>query len=338
MTVDVFGDDGHGMDVLIATTGTDASGDYRFDDLALGDYTVGIVLPLGYSTGSASQTVTLATPDGSLAAQAFALTCQVVAAQPRVMGFWKHQVNVYLTGKGHAQETLAALLHYIDELVVHFNQNLVNPVIVYVPGATATQDKLLQLQQLLTVNRGGTTLDRAKQQLLALLLNVVSGKISQTEEISDNGATVSQAITHSYDLIVDGDPGNDATAQTIGELINGGQRVPSGMVPAGTRVITYDQRPAPREHAPVALGLGPIAPNPATLDATIVFVLPTDAQAVLEVVDLAGRMVTRHEVGSRGAGMHTFRLAEIRNLRTGVYLIRLSQGRESLVKRLAVIR
>lgn len=73
VTVDVFGDDGHGMDVLVATTGTDASGSYRFGDLALGTYAVGIVLPLGYSTGSASRSVTLATPDGSLAAQAFPL-------------------------------------------------------------------------------------------------------------------------------------------------------------------------------------------------------------------------------------------------------------------------
>ncbi len=338
VTVDVFGEDAEGLDVLIATTGTDALGNYRFDDLALGEYTVGIVLPLGYSTGTASQTVTLATADGSLAAGTFSLTCQVIAAQPRSMGFWKHQVNVYLTGKGSAQETLADLLHYVDELVVHFNQNLINPVIVYVPGSANTNDKLLQLQQLLTVNRSGTMLDRAKQQLLALLLNVGSGKISQTEVISDNGATVSQAITHGHDLIIDGLTSNDETAKTLCELINNGQRAPSGMVPASTRVITYDQRPAPREQNPVALRLGPIAPNPATLGASITFALPHDAPASLEVVDLAGRMVSRLDVGSRGAGVHTFRLAELKNLRPGVYLIRLSQGRESLIKRLAVIR
>jgi hypothetical protein len=253
------------------------------------------------------------------------------------MGYWKHQINVYLTGKGSAQETLANLLHYIDELVVHFNQNMVNPVIVYVPGATATQDKLLQLQQLLTVNRGGTMLDRAKQQLLALLLNVVSGKISQTEVISDNGATVSQAITHGHDLMTDASAGNDETAKTICDLINNGQRVPSGMVPASTRVITYELKPA-GPSAPMALSLGPIAPNPATLDATVTFALPIDAPASLEVVDLAGRMVSRQAVGSRGAGVHTFRLAELRGLRPGVYLVRLTQGRESLIKRLAVIR
>ncbi len=339
VTVDVFRDDSQGTDVLVATIATDAQGNYRFDDLALGAYTVGIVLPLGYTTASASQEVALTTPDGLVAAQPFSFNCQVNAAQPRGIGYWKHQVNVYLTGKGRAEETLAELLHYTDELVVHFNENLVNPVIVYVSGATNTNDKLLQLQQLLTVNRGGTTLDRAKQEILSLLLNVVSGKINQTEQISDNGATVSQAITYSHDLIVDGDPGNDPTAQAIGELINGGQRVPSGMVPATTRVITYDRRPTPTEpHAPVALRLGPIAPNPATLDATLTFALPSDAPAMLEIHDLAGRLIARQQVGSRGVGIHTFRLAEVGRLRPGIYLVRLIQAGVVKSLRLAVIR
>jgi hypothetical protein len=339
VTVDVYGEDSEGMDVLVATTVTDASGQYAFDALALGDYTAGIVLPLGYTTGSASKTVTLATPDGSVAAEAFALSCQVIAAEPRPMGYWKHQVNVYLTGKGHAQETLAHLLHYIDEMVVHFNQNLINPVIVYIPGSSQTNDKLLQLQQLLTVNRGGTTLDRAKQNLLTLLLNVVSGKISQTAEISDNGATVSQAITHSHDLIVDGLTSNDETARTICDVISNGQRVPSGTVPNNTRLITYDRAPErPGPARPTALALGPIAPNPATLDATLTFALPSDAQALLEIHDLAGRLVARQQVGSRGVGIHTFRLADVGRLRPGIYLVRLMQAGVVKSLRLAVIR
>ena len=49
-------------------------------------------------------------------------------------------------------------------------------------------------------------------------------------------------------------------------------------------------------------------------------------------------MTSRQAVGSHGAGVHTFRLPELRNLGPGLYLIRLTQGRESLIKRLAVIR
>ncbi len=338
VTVDLYREEA-GSDVLVGTTATDASGHYRFDDVALGDYSVVIVLPLGYSAGSSSHAVTLATPDGVAQAATFSLTCQPIAAQPRSMGYWKHQVNVYLTGKGSAQETLAQMLGSIDAMVAHFNQNLVNPVVVYVPGAAATNDKLLQLQQLLTVNKGGTMLDRAKQQLLSLLLNVVSGKISQTHAISAEGATVSQAITHAHDLIVDGNPANDETAKTIADLINNGQIVPDGVVPVGTRVITYNQRRAPRDAgAPLALALGPIAPNPALVEATVTFALPSAAPAVLELHDLAGRLLAREEVGSRGSGVHTLRLRDLGALRPGVYVVRLAQGRDALVRRIAVIR
>ena len=137
---------------------------------------------------------------------------------------------------------------------------------------------------------------------------------------------------------MDGDPATDETARNICGLINDGQRVPSGMVPASTRLITYDRNPTPREQSPVAFGLGPIAPNPATVDATITFSLPSELPASLEVVDLAGRMVSRLEVGARGAGTHTFRLAELNTMRPGVYMVRLTQGAVSLTRRLAVIR
>ena len=60
-----------------------------------------------------------------------------------------------------------------------------------------------------------------------------------------------------------------------------------------------------------------IAPNPTTLDATITFALATDAPASLEVVDLARGMVHRADVGARGAGVHTFRLAQLKRLPPG---------------------
>jgi hypothetical protein len=182
-------------------------------------------------------------------------------------------------------------------------------------------------------------LDRAKQQLLALLLNVASGKIGQTEVISGDGATVAQAITHSHDLIVDGLTSTDEAAKTICDIINNGQQVPAGMVPTSTRLITYDRKPEPPAPArPTELALGPIAPNPATLDATLTFALPGDARAVLEIHDLAGRLVARQQVGARGAGIHTFRLADVARLRPGIYLVRLLQAGVVKSLRLAVLR
>ena len=81
-------------------------------------------------------------------------------------------------------------------------------------------------------------LDRAKRQLLALLLNVVSGHISQTEVISEDGATVSQAITH-CDNLLDDPAGEHELAKDIADEINNGQMVAAGVIPLGTQNIAY---------------------------------------------------------------------------------------------------
>jgi len=58
--------------------------------------------------------------------------------------------------------------------------------------------------------------DHAKQQLMALLLNVVSVKLPQFAPIGEDRATVSQAIIYCWDLSGDG----DETAKEIAGRIN----------------------------------------------------------------------------------------------------------------------
>jgi hypothetical protein len=154
------------------------------------------------------------------------------------------------------------------------------------PGSQ--QDSLIALRQLLTVNKEGTMNDRAKQQLLALLLNVVSLKISQGEIISADGANVSQAITYCYDLITDGKTESDEKAKDIGDYINNGDMVPAGMIPLDTPFIWYERD---RFGSIVYLGKG--YPNPFVTSARIAFALkgnglvPVD----LKVFDVTGRVI-----------------------------------------------
>jgi hypothetical protein len=330
VTVDLFTTDEEGYDVLVASTATDTAGAYSFPSVPPGSYTASIVTPLGYHTTTPARVVG-GCGDGPGAGD-FELTCIPITAQPRGMGYWKHQVNAHLTGKGNPEVSLAALLGYIDLIVQHFNENIVNPVIVYVPGSANSNDQLLQLQQLLTINKGGTHLDRAKQQLLSLLLNVVAAKIHQTHVISDNGATVSQAITYCHDLIVDGDASNDVTAKTIAETINDGLRVPSGMVPIGTRVITYDLKPVEPE---AAFGIGS-TPNPARGPFLANVATAGREPAALELIDIAGRRVWRQEVA--GAGRQVVRVADGARLASGVYRLRLKQGGQVATRIVVVTR
>lgn len=302
ITVDLFVMDLLGEQTLVASVATDASGHFTFAGLQLGNYEVVIVAPLGYLADANAKEVAV-NESGMAFGVDFALACQTITAEPRTIGYWKHQVNVHLTGKGNAQESLSAMAGHIDQILVHFNQNITNPVLIYIPDAMNTTDELRKLDQLLTVNKNGTMNDRAKQQLLALLLNVVSGKIAQTHVISPNGATVSQAITYCNDLIQDGIASNDETAKTIADMINNGQSVPSGMVPVATRMITYSLRPSLEES--VEFRLDSAAPNPSFGTAvTIRFGLARADQVDLRVFDVTGRMVKTLASGSFAAGAH----------------------------------
>jgi hypothetical protein len=302
ITVDLYMMDAQGQETLVASVGTDATGHFSFPGLPVGEYEVIIVTPLGYLADANIKPV-LVNETGLSVAVNFALTCQTITAEPLTIGYWKHQVNCYLTGKGKAQESLSAMVSYIGLILTHFNQNITNPVLIYVPEALTTNDEMVKLDQLLTVNKGGTMNDRAKQQLLALLLNVVSGKIAQTHVISQNGATVSQAITYCNDLIQDANASNDETAKTIADQINNGQRVPSGMVPASTRVITYSIRPS--LEGGVEFRLEAPAPNPSRGSAVAIrFGLARADQVDLRIFDVTGRMVKTLASGSFAAGPH----------------------------------
>lgn len=339
-TIDLYRENELAQQILVATTSTDVAGAYRFDDIALGTYEVAIVAPLGYVATPAAQDVVLATPDGLVAALGIELVCQPIAAQPRSMAYWKHQVNVYLTGKGHAQESLADLLSYIDLIVERFNENPLNPIALYDAGAAGTEDRLRELQRLLTVNRGGNKNLRARQHLLGLLLNVVSLRISQGEVISADGATVSQAITHCYTMVADDLGSNDQTAQAIAEAINAGEQVAAGLIPLTTANITY--RNPLGVIAPAAGSLvfafDGVRPNPSRGAITLAFTLDQDEAARAEVFDVVGRRVAEHMWRELGAGRHAVALPGQAELGAGVYTVRLTHGERALSARFIRMR
>ncbi|MBI5709610.1 MAG: T9SS type A sorting domain-containing protein [Candidatus Eisenbacteria bacterium] len=90
--------------------------------------------------------------------------------------------------------------------------------------------------------------------------------------------------------------------------------------------------------ARAALALAGPRPNPAGEGLTVVFSLPDDAPARLELFDLLGRRVAGREVGALGAGSHTVRLAAADDLGPGVYLVRLTRGGRALSARAVVSR
>ncbi len=87
-----------------------------------------------------------------------------------------------------------------------------------------------------------------------------------------------------------------------------------------------------------ALVLAGACPNPVTGTLTVAFSLPTGAPATLLLLDVSGRRVIEREVGHLGAGRHLLPLLGTAQPASGVYWLRLTQGRETATTRCAVIR
>jgi hypothetical protein len=89
--------------------------------------------------------------------------------------------------------------------------------------------------------------------------------------------------------------------------------------------------------AAARLALSGLRPNPARgSDLRVAFSLPDAAPARLELIDVTGRRIATHEVGSLGAGEHVERLQPESRVPAGLYWLRLTQAGRTLVTRAVV--
>jgi len=95
---------------------------------------------------------------------------------------------------------------------------------------------------------------------------------------------------------------------------------------------------APATSPPLALAIAPAHPGPAS-GSVLVFdvTLPGTDPARLELMDIMGRRVAGRELGSLGVGRHSVNLSAGQRLAPGVYLLRVTQGREARVARVTVV-
>jgi hypothetical protein len=299
VTIDVYEE---GTGDLVAGDVTDESGGYAIENLEAGHYIVTIVTPLGYTTEPVEVPTTI---EGVDVTMDFSLTCVEVTAQPRSMGFWKHQVGVATGGQGNAQVDATTLCDYLDIIEAHFNTNAINQVVVYQPPASGEcVDKLEVAKTLLNLKGSVAMVDRAKQQLTALLLNVAAQHLGLMHVISEDGATVSQAITYCDGLIDDGIADNDEVAKSISDMINDCITVPEGMIPLTTPEIAYSTRSG-RTGVPSASYLSQGCPNPFNPSTVIEFGLATDCHVRLSIYNVGGQEIRTLVDDNRSRGHYS---------------------------------
>ncbi len=290
---------------------TGSDGTFYFDSLLVGTYSVMIVTPLGYSV-SPSETQTDIEVTGYPCTEVyFVLTPTITSNDCRTIGYWKHQFDVYLSGRGRAQEDSADLEGYLDLVHLHFNV-----LGVYIDLENFNFE---DAKNVLTVSGGKLMEDRAKQQLFALLLNFASGRIGNETVVSDDGRVAAEAVTYVAILINDGDPEDDELAKTIGDLINNGQQIGAGIIPESPeRYRVAGDAGTPREYA-----LDQNYPNPFNATTQISYSLPRDGHVKLEIYNLLGQKVATLVDECQQAGLKTANW-NAEDLASGIYFYRLT--------------
>ena len=332
VTVDAFE---VGTGDLVGTDTTDVTGAYEIADLLAGNYTISIVTPLGYSIPSDDLPATVV-GEGTTMVD-FSLTCLDIEASTRGGGFWKHQVGVGTGGKGKALIDVSTLCGYLDVIEAHFNSNVINQVIIYEPPVSGIcADKLSIAKDLLNLKGNVGMTARAKQQLMSVLLNAGAGFLSLTAQASDDGATMSQAITY-CDNLIDDPVGDHETAKNIAEAINKGEVVGAGIIPLETPTIAYSR---PELMASRGFELTQNRPNPFSSRTAIQLELPSRSEYTLDIYNVAGRLVRRFVGSGGGAVSLTWDGTDSngRSVAPGIYFYRVEAGRFAKTRRMLLLK
>jgi hypothetical protein len=107
---------------------------------------------------------------------------------------------------------------------------------------------------------------------------------------------------------------------------------------SGFALLTPEQTTEVEGEGSVAFALEGVWPNPSHGNGLhVAFALPSRAAGRLELLDVSGRRLLAHDVGSLAAGRHRVNLAAGRKIASGVYWVRLTQGPNQRTTRVAVI-
>jgi hypothetical protein len=124
-------------------------------------------------------------------------------------------------------------------------------------------------------------------------------------------------------------------AQDCGSGCGSASVIKDYVVTTGVSATAAAALPQP---AASALALARIWPNPSRLPLEVAYTLPGDGPARLELVDVTGRSVLAHELGSPGAGAFETSFGTGASLHPGTYWLRLSQAGERAAARVVIIR
>jgi hypothetical protein len=320
-------------------------GIYYFDDVPeRDDYWIEIIVPEGYTLAADTSQPAGWNDNPRFACHVFQhdffLTMEPENFEPRTIGYWSHQAKVAVTGRGNAQVPADELQDFLDEIYDEFDGATYFPIegVSSVSGSALTPQDALDTFEL---SNGGTQgmVNKTKKQLLALLLNVVSGYVDLGYVISEDDRTVSEAIGFAADMITNS--GDDIeTAKDAVDYINNGWTIPEGWIPEG-----YDSLYSEGVISEISVSPGIPSktvlisnyPNPFNPETTLQFSIPQAGNVTLSIFNLQGQQVAELVSGYVEAGNHTAAWNAL-GYPSGTYIYRLTSDQGSVSGKMLLLK
>jgi hypothetical protein len=230
------------LSVLDANGGTheltsDVVGGFLLADVPQGAATITLTIPTGYHAvdpASGQLTVTIVAEQTTSANFALAadVTPPTVINNPETWNYWRKEVRAALKGKGPHEETLADMAKNYPAAIFNDFANAADPVRVEgvsqvdpdgADGPIPSRAINLTDMDVTLDPAGASAVDGARRELLVILLNVVSHRLSLNLIVDAQGTTLEQEIRNLAAMINDGSAANDRIARNHGARINAGR-------------------------------------------------------------------------------------------------------------------
>ena len=331
------------FDAVVATTYTDETGAYVFTEVPNGDYAVELQIPLGFTPAGDPEVAVMV--DGTDLVVDFVLD-NVELAKFRNVWWWK----VYLedlreNGPRGDYFTVDDVNGWCADVFEHFYNRtdghsvaIENVTFVGDPAVPATFDDVcyLMFDAPEPSDRQAKYEQRYERYLLAHLLNFVSNRLAQSEIVSVDGATASQATTYLTDIYDNGNYDDLMTAYYNIRRIHLEQLIPAGVIPALTPDVMYKWDDG-NGLLPSEFALAQNYPNPFNPSTVIEFALPRASDMTLEVYNVAGQKIATISEEHLEAGRHTLEWNAV-EFASGVYLYRLQADEFVDTKKMILIK
>lgn len=323
---------------MVEAAYTDEDGRYGFEDIAGGSYYVSIETPLGFQP--LSETEVPVEISGNDVTINFELG-DATSGKLRSYWWWKDQLEQIHDGETPFSGLTADSFNYYGTAIYDHFLDRQDGHEIKIDGLTYLDDPGIPLDYsyfdtFFYDNKDTDNRTKIIKNLLTIMLNVASARINQNAVVSNDGATISQAITHYASVLESGVYSWKDWYYPM--KIHSGYIIPGGIIPLETPRIMYkEQLDNMAENLPSQFTLSQNYPNPFNPETRISFALPERCDVKLDVYNIVGQKITTVTEGSFEAGNHTVTW-DGSSEASGVYFYKLTAGENVQSRKMLLLK